>query len=102
MRAADNIGVTYVNTVLGRGVLNNVVNLTFGVFNFTPADSGEGKVDLDLVVASRLRMDLVCARNLYEALGGLLSGVDAAIVSSNGANGAVLTKEPVQPNEKPN
>lgn len=100
MKVADNVGITYVNTVIGRGVLNNVVNLTLGAFNFTPAESADGSVDVDMVIAARLRMDLVCARNLYEVLGGLLSGIDAA--NLNGADAPVLTGEPAQSNEKPN
>lgn len=87
MKAVDEVGVTFVNAVLGRGIMNGVVNLTLGVFQFTP---DEDKVDPDLVVAARLRMDAVCAQQLYEALGSLLVSIDEAKAKSQpiGPNGA--------------
>ena len=36
MRDSDSVGVTFVNTVIGRGTLNEVINLAFSTFNFTP------------------------------------------------------------------
>ncbi len=77
MKSVDSVGVTFVNTVLGRGVLNGVVNLSFGVLQFTPSET-DSKVDPDLVVASRLRMDKNCAKQLYETLGDLLVLIDKA------------------------
>ena len=71
MKANDNVGVTFVNAVIGSGILNNVVNLTLGVCLFTP-DTESNKVEDDIVVASRLRMDPLCARQLLETLTRLL------------------------------
>ena len=78
-KPADSIGVTFVNQLLGRGVLNNVINLTFGVFNFTPDPEVEGEVDPDSVIAARLRMDIPCARQLHANLGDVLAGIDAKV-----------------------
>jgi len=67
----DSIPITFVNQVVGSGHLYGVVNLTFAVARFTPA--ADGKVDPDLVISSRLRMDLVCAQQLRDALDGILA-----------------------------
>lgn len=65
-----NVPVTFVNQVLGQGVMNGVVNITFGTCRFTP--DGAEAVDIDMIVSSRLRMDAMCAQRLYESLGALL------------------------------
>lgn len=77
MKPADTIGCTFVNTVIGRGIFNHVINLSFGVFNFTPSEA-DGKIDLDPVVACRLRMDKACAVQLRNALNDLLTLVEEA------------------------
>lgn len=81
----DNIGVTFVNALIGRGSLNGVINISFGVFRFDPvqtgiAENGEPVITIDntLSVAARLRMDITCARQLYESLGALLESIDKA------------------------
>ena len=74
MDSVDNVGVTFVNTVIGRGILNNVVNLQFGTLLFNPNTHAQG-VEFDLAVSCRLRMDRQCAQLLYESLGELLSNV---------------------------
>lgn len=74
---ADNVGVTFVSLLLGRGVMNGVINLTFGTFNFTPDTEQSNGVDLDAVVSARLRMDIPCARQLHETLGKLLESIDS-------------------------
>lgn len=74
IKALDNVGITFVNALLGRGVLNGVVNMTFGAFLFTPGD--EDKVDPDLVVTARLRMDKTCAKQVHEALGALIAKIE--------------------------
>src|ERR1700744_2057598 len=76
MKAEDSVGVTFVNTVVARGILNGVVNLSFGVFNFTP--DADGNVDLDPAVACRLRMDKVCAVQLRDTLNTLIAAVEEA------------------------
>lgn len=61
----------FVNQLVGSGHLNGVVNCTFATANFTPNNAGG--VDPDLVITSRLRMDLFCAQQLYERLGAIIS-----------------------------
>ena len=70
MKSSDNVGVTFVNVLVGQGVLNGVVNLQFGAYHFTP--NGEA-IDPDLVVACRMRMDIECAKQLYNSLAVLIS-----------------------------
>ena len=99
MKSVDNVGVTFINTVLGRGIINGVVNLTLGVLLFTPDDAGK-VIDPDIRVATRLRMDQVCARQLHETLGDLLALIDKSDAEQKmGFNGA--STQPVA-NEKPN
>ena len=66
IRPNDNVGVTFINTVLGRGILGNIINVQLGVFNFS--EDGEGKIHFDPSIASRLRMDIDCAKQLRDAL----------------------------------
>lgn len=77
MKTTDNVGVVFVNTVIGRGILNGVINLSFGVFNFTPSED-TGKVDVDPVTACRLRMDKVCATQLRDVMNDLLAAIEKA------------------------
>lgn len=60
------VPVTFVNQLANSGFLNGVVNLSFVVARFTPAEDGE--IDPDLVVVSNLRMDLYCAQQLRDRL----------------------------------
>lgn len=99
MKSVDNVNVTFVNTVLGRGILNNVVNIQLGVFQFTPDDKGE-MVEPDLVTACRLRMDKICAKQLHETLGELLE-IIARAESANGIASEPVT-EVTEPPSKPN
>lgn len=89
MKNQDNTGVNFVNTVIGRGVLNGVINLSFGVFNFTPSDDGT-KVDVDPVVACRLRMDKVCATQLRDVMNELLAAIEKS--EQEAAMGVAETK----------
>jgi|ERR1035437_3746491 hypothetical protein len=99
MKSVDNVGVTFINTVLGRGVINGVINLTLGVLLFTPDDEGK-VIDPDIRVAARLRMDQVCARQLHETLGDLLALIDKSDVDEKlRLNGS--SAQPVS-TEKPN
>lgn len=61
----------FVNQMVGSGYLNGVVNITLATAQFTPNQSGG--VDPDMVIASRLRMDLFCAEQIYEALGKMIA-----------------------------
>ena len=82
MKPNDSVGVTFVNVVLASGTFNNVINVTLGVCLFTP-DPENSKVDDDIVVASRLRMDPLCARQLRDALTKLLEAPAEAAAQSN-------------------
>lgn len=73
MRSIDSIGAVFVNMVVGRGILNGVVNIQLGTYQFTPDDSGG--VDPDPAVSVRLRMDRACAKQLHDTLGQLLDAV---------------------------
>jgi hypothetical protein len=75
MRDSDSVGVTFVNTVIGRGSLNEVINLAFSTFNFTPNDNGQ--VDADPVISCRLRMDKICATQLRDVMNELLAMMEA-------------------------
>ena len=63
------IAPIFVSVVVGSGTVNNVVNITFGTFMFTPNDNA---IDPDLIVSCRLRMDLPCLHQLYEQIGNML------------------------------
>lgn len=63
------VPVVFVNEVVGSGHLNGNINLTFAVAQFTPKN---GEIDPDLVVMSRLRMDMLCAHQLYAVLGKII------------------------------
>lgn len=96
MKSSDSVGVTFVNAVVGRGILNGIVNVQFGVLPFE-ADK-DGKVSNELVTACRLRMDVACAEQLRDHLNAVLSLVDeakakaVAPVVTNGADHAVEGK----------
>jgi hypothetical protein len=64
------IPITFVNQVVGSGHLNGVVNLTFAAAMFTP---NKDRIDPDLVITARLRMDMFCAEQLYATLGSIIS-----------------------------
>ena len=82
MKPNDSVGVTFVNVVLASGTFNNVIIVTLGECLFTP-DPENSKVDDDIVVASRLRMDPLCARQLRDALTKLLEAPAEAAAQSN-------------------
>lgn len=65
-----NVPITFCNDVVASGHLNGTVNLTLAAARFSPTT--QGKIDPDLVIASRLRMDLYCAASLHAALGRIL------------------------------
>lgn len=73
MKVSDNVGITFVNTVMNRGVFNGIINLNLGVFNFTPAD--DGSIDFDPVIAARLRMDEAAAAQIRDTLDDLLKQI---------------------------
>lgn len=63
-----NVPCTYVNDVASWGVQNGVLNLTFVTAYFTPTSTAVQAVAPDLRIASRLRMDMLTARSLYDVL----------------------------------
>lgn len=69
----DHVGIRYASVVLARGILNGVVNVTMGAYNFDPDVSNPKLVNREPVVVDRLRMDVQCAHQLYQALGEVLN-----------------------------
>lgn len=69
MKSQDQIGTTFVSYVIGRGILHQVINFTFGTYNFTPGD--KDNIELDPVVSCRLRMDRACFNQLRSAVNDL-------------------------------
>ena len=95
MKSNDTVGVTFVNAVIGRGVLNGIVNVQLGVLTFE--SDAEGKVSGDLSVACRLRMDVKCAEELRDSLDSVLKIIEEAkakgmSASSNGADHTAESK----------
>lgn len=74
MKSTDQVGITFVNAVTGRGIMNGVVNIQFGALTFDITE--DDKVSPELVIACRLRMDRVCAKQLRDNLSELLSMID--------------------------
>lgn len=74
VKASDAVGVTFINTVLGRGHIGGVVNIQLGVFNFSTDENGD--IALDPTVACRLRMDYSCAKHIKESLESLLKEME--------------------------
>lgn len=91
MKSNDQVGCTFVNAVVGRGILNGVINLSFSVFNFTPSDNGE-VVDVDPTIACRLRMDKACATQLRDVMNNLLT-----LIEEQEAAGKVIDNETPKP-----
>lgn len=71
-----NVPVTFVSNVVASGQLNGVINVAFGLYRFTPGV--DGNVEPDLAIGARLRMDVQCAEQLYEALGSILQKLKPA------------------------
>lgn len=57
----------FVNELVGIGILNGVVNLTFATFQFTPKGGNE-KPEVDRTISVRLRCDLVCLEQIVADL----------------------------------
>lgn len=83
MKSTDNVGITFVNRVLNRGILNGVFNITLAAHNLEPDEKGE-KIDLATVIVARLRMDLACAREIRDTIDEFLKSLDAPPVPGNG------------------
>ena len=98
MKSSDNVGVTFVNAVTGRGVLNGVVNIQLGVFEFGSDEKGE--VSGDLSVACRLRMDAKCAESLRDQLNEILILIDEAKARSAISVSADASETAERPNGK--
>ena len=77
MKSLDQVGITFVNSVLGRGVLNKVVNVQLGVIPWDVVQNEDGSLGIsqEPVVACRLRMDFTCAVQLCDALTDLIKSV---------------------------
>ncbi len=65
----DDVPITFVNEIGNMGFLNGVLNVTFTAARFTPDGT---QIAPDIIVASRLRMDLKCAQQLHEMVGQII------------------------------
>lgn len=65
----DNVPITFVNEIGNAGFLNGVLNITLTAARFTPDGT---QIAPDIVVASRLRMDLKCAQQLCDLVGSII------------------------------
>jgi hypothetical protein len=61
----------FVNQIAGSGQLGGVFNLTFATALFTP--TADNKIDADIVVSARLRMDFSCLQQLHQACEALIA-----------------------------
>lgn len=77
MKSIDQTGVTFVNYVLGRGILGGVVNIQFGTVLFGVKE--DGSIDPAPAVSCRLRMDVACAKALRDNLTELLLAVETPV-----------------------
>jgi hypothetical protein len=64
------VPVIFVNALAGSGHCQGVANFTFVTARFTPND--DHTVDNDMIIASRLRMDLSCVQQLRDACNTIL------------------------------
>jgi hypothetical protein len=69
------VPVTFVNHVVAAGHAYGVVNLALAVARFSP--NASGTVDPDLVMATRLRMDMGCAVQMHDQLGRIIAQAHA-------------------------
>jgi hypothetical protein len=69
LKTQDDVGVTFINQVVSRGVWNDVANLTLAVYNFSPEGD---KIAADPVIVGRLRMDKQCAIQLAQAMAEII------------------------------
>lgn len=65
----DNVPIAFVNEVGNVGFLNGIINVTLTAARFTPDGA---QIAPDIVVASRLRMDLKCAQQLHDLIGSII------------------------------
>lgn len=90
MKKQDDIGIIFVNSIAARGLYNNVVNMSFSAFNFTPNE--EGSVDPDPVIVCRLRMDKGCLIQLQQVTEALLKLMDEPPVEPEPQTEGVILK----------
>lgn len=72
VRDPHNVPVVHVSELIGTGLANGVLNLTFSQVLFTPTIELD-KVEIDRIIGARMRMDLHCAAALHSALGSMLA-----------------------------
>lgn len=77
-----NDNIIFANSVVGFGTLNGNVNLTLGAFLLSPSEDGK-KIEPDLAIVARLRLDDHCARQLLKNLLDLL-GAPEPTIEANG------------------
>lgn len=90
--------VDLVNLIVSRGMYNNVININFATFLWTPTD--DNRVEPDPQVSVRLRMDEMCLRNLYQVCGDLIQIIDDARAQT--ASGQADSLDAAPATTKPN
>lgn len=80
-----NVQIQFASVLLSFGHWNGILNLTLGTPRFTPTTTVDNPSP-DLVVTSRLRLDLDCAQALYAALGRFIESARAQSASIQQAN----------------
>ena len=72
-----NVPVVFFDQVLASGQFAGVVNVTLGVARFTPI--ADGKIDPDVIVAGRLRMNMVAAMQMRSELDRVIALAEATM-----------------------
>jgi hypothetical protein len=62
--------VVFVNSVAQAGFLNGIYNVAFSTAEFVPGEKGPEAREF---ISANLRMDLLCAQQLYESLGKVIA-----------------------------
>jgi hypothetical protein len=69
------VPVVFVNSVTQAGFLNGIYNVAFSTAQYIPQadDTGRMVAAVCEVISANLRMDLLCAQQLYDSLGKVLA-----------------------------
>lgn len=78
----DNVPITFAHLLVAAGICNGIVNLTLAAARFTPTDAG--MIDNDVIVASRLRLDLACAVHLRAELDRIIGQAETQVKQAVG------------------
>lgn len=78
-----NDNIIFANSIVGFGAMNGNVNLSLGAYLFSPSDDGK-KIEPDLAIVGRIRMDEPCARQLLKNLLDLFGLPEPVAAETNG------------------